>query len=88
VKGTDRTLVYLEKKTIFAAKMLKDGTLGDAKARGNVANAGRVIAMFRKMQRSRLDDADPFGLGTWTGRRVMLIERRSDAIAGDSRHND
>ena len=86
-KGADSSLIYLEEQTVFAAKMLEDGTLGNAKSNGNVADARRMIAVFGEMLRCRLNNSATFRLGARTRFDLALIKRRCDSVAGDSRHD-
>ena len=68
--------------------MLEDGALGDAQRDGDVADAGGVVAVLGEMLRRGLDDAGALRLRPGARRRLPLVQRRSNAVAGDSWHNN
>src|SRR5277367_6477542 len=66
--------------------MLEDGTLGDSERSGNVADAGGMVAVLGEVLRCGFDNAGALLFRPRPDGDVALVERRSDAIAGDSRH--
>src|ERR1700677_2334724 len=87
-KRTHSLFIDLEEKTVLAAKMLEDRSLGDAERNSHVANAGGMVTVFRKVLHGRIDNAGALGLRTRSWRRVAHITRWINRIAGNSTHRD
>src|SRR5580698_2043445 len=85
-EGAHGAFVDFEEQAVLAAEMLEDRTFGDAKCRGDIADAGGVITILREMLHGGFDDAGALGLRTGAGREVARVTRRGDGIAGDSAH--
>jgi hypothetical protein len=54
--------------------------------RGDIPNAGGVIALFSEVSHGHLDDARSFGLGTRAWWNVAAISGWADQAAGNSAH--
>src|ERR1700722_4341469 len=87
-KRSHGAFIDFEEQSILAAEVLEDGPFGNAEAYGDVPDASGVIPMLGKMMSSGLNDSGPFCLRAGAGLALPLIERRRNAIAGNSWHND
>src|SRR5260370_32570782 len=81
-------LVYLEEQSILTAKVLEDGTFGNTELECDVPDPGGMITVLGKVLRGGFNDAAALRFGAWARWRLALVERRSSAITGDSRHSD
>src|SRR5882672_321885 len=78
--------VRFKKQTVFALKMLEDGTFGDAQFGGDVLDAGGAVAVLGEVTDGYFNDSSAFGLRTrtWFSLRPQL--RRLGQAAGYSIH--
>ena len=87
-KRSNGAFVDLEEKTVLAAEVLEDGTLGDAERDGDIADAGGVITMLREMLRGGFDDSAAFRLRSGARGGLALVLRRGNPVAGNSWHRN
>src|SRR5580692_10458487 len=87
-EGADGAFIDFEEQSVFAAEVLEYGTLGDTQGGGDVTDAGIVISMLGEMLCGGFNDSRALGFRTRADLGLALVERRRDAIAGDSRHNN
>jgi hypothetical protein len=85
-EGTHRFLVDFEEQSIFAAKVLEDGTFGNAQSGSNVAHPGGMVSMLSELSHRGIDDFEAFALGSGA-RHHAAISRRRDQAALHSCHS-
>src|ERR1700685_2291638 len=84
-KRSDGFFIDFEKQTIFAAKMLEDGSFGDSESGGDVADASSVVALFGEMAHGGVNNSGSFAFRPGPGRHATITRRRNQA-ATDSTH--
>src|SRR5271168_738003 len=85
-KRTNRLLVDLKEQAVLGAEMLKNGALGNAQHRGQVTDAGGVIALLGELAHGGFNDPGSLALRT-RPRRQVTIARGRDNTATNGTHS-